>query len=746
MKSLVKLFLVTCIALGFVACQDDDKDVDPTIRVTGTTVSIDGLALENIEEVVLDENGVMAKTLTIKASEAVKQDVDVLLEVQAFDPDTVSIDGKPAIKLPSEYYTIKQNAVVIGKGASEAVWTIEFKELAGEIWDRTDSIYIVPIRISSVSQLSKIKSDASTCMYTFDLKARDVVVMQPDVTPRYTQIIDNPSAAGDPYTLSVATKEISQRDVEVTLGVKTMTNAELTEKVKELYGDEAWDRTYAMLSTDCYEISSPANIAKDGQSTDFTVTLKELPTTEMNKADYFVLPVSVSSVSYGAKIDTENEADVYYFVMDIPKKDIVYMGSPEEDAVNHTYIVDTYTSEGGFYNITVPVTVKTTETPNQASTVTIEYVPSEMTNTFNEVLDPAYFTLNGVASTTTTVDFTAGDNTAQEVEVKISIPDTFFDAAMGIYAIPLKVTGTTSENVLAGENNSYYNIILTPPAATGKAYAQTTKGQYLSMDIDASTTPQFQVNKQMTLEGFISVSDNKVGTHNFMFNMAHSGSPRQWTAANTAGVAVVIAPANVNSYKGGATGSLHISMFGNNNWVIVNADAEGKIINPIEANKWYHIAVVVEDDSDTGVKIYVNGKLVGETFVYSKAKGNTTASNSYDNFEYMGPAKRQTGPNIETDFEWVYPQVVGGNTSSNLATTPKRFHEIRVWKTARTQTQIRSTMYDVPAGQKTDLVYYMKFDGGTATNAAGNGMPEPKLTGTPTFGTEAIGLGSPSTF
>lgn len=747
MKSLVKLFLVTCIALGFVACQDDDKDTDNGgIRVTGTTVSMEpipGGLYDNIEEVVLDPTtNRMTKTITIKASEPVAQDVDVWLQVLSFGDGSEIVEGADFTTLPKDYYEVKQNAVTIKAGTTEATWTIDFKKLSDELWDQTETIYALPVYILDVSQLSSIDYTSAIRYFTFDLTPRDVVHLAPDLTERYTQIITKPSAAGETITLNVMTTELSQRNVEVNVAaVTSMKIPELTAKVKELYGDENWPRSYALLPSDCYEITpSTVNIAEGTDSAPVDVLIKELPQNLLDSIDYYVLPVQISGASYGAVVDYENEADTYYVIIDIPKNDFVWVGSNSSEAAERVFIVDSYTSEGGNYKFTVPVSVGTVETPNQSSTVTIESLTADLAGTFYSPLDNAYFTLNSAASTSpTTVDFTMNDHTSQTVNVEVTIPDTFFDADIAVHAIPLKITGTSSATVVANEAASLYTILLMPPTKN-KAYINVTKGQWVTMDIDA-TIASFQPNKTITLEGFISVSDNATTVANQMFNIVHKGASGSQPYGTQNGIAILVS----NAVKNAAAGGLYINMFGSNKWVIANANSEGKVVNPIEKNKWYHIAVVVEDDSETGVKVYVNGVLICETFVYGRNNGKLTSGKNYDDFDFAGELKKPTGPNPE-DFIMIKPQVIGGNTAESQAAKPKKLAEMRVWKTARTQAQIRSTMYDVPAAELGDLVYYVKFDGGTPANAAGNGMGAPIVTGTPTYGTEAIGLGSPSTF
>ena len=114
-----------------------------------------------------------------------------------------------------------------------------------------------------------------------------------------------------------------------------------------------------------------------------------------------------------------------------------------------------------------------------------------------------------------------------------------------------------------------------------------------------------------------------------------------------------------------------ITVRNGNEWL----DVKGKTI--VTANKWTHIAATYDG---TNVSIYVNGALEKST------KGTHTIGSK--------------------------AHVIGRRSSPGGLYFNGRIDEVRIWSTARTQTQIVETMTSIPTGS--DLLVYYNFNVGTA--------------------------------
>jgi signal transduction histidine kinase len=104
----------------------------------------------------------------------------------------------------------------------------------------------------------------------------------------------------------------------------------------------------------------------------------------------------------------------------------------------------------------------------------------------------------------------------------------------------------------------------------------------------------------------------------------------------------------------------------------------------LELNRWFHLAAVT---GPAGVRLYCNGMLVG-TNAYS---GGISAIGTNDNF-------------------------IGRSSSSR--SRPVYFQgqidDVRVWATARSESEIREGMLRAPTGQEPGLVGHWNFDDGSA--------------------------------
>ena len=115
-----------------------------------------------------------------------------------------------------------------------------------------------------------------------------------------------------------------------------------------------------------------------------------------------------------------------------------------------------------------------------------------------------------------------------------------------------------------------------------------------------------------------------------------------------------------------------------------------KVKNLLLLNQWLHIAAV---SGKNGMKLYLNGALVGE----NDYTGSFSAINNGD-LNYFGRSQWS----MNDDFKG-------------------QLDEIRVWKTARTQKQIRDSMFKRLMGNENGLLGLWGFDSGDAADSSKNG-------------------------
>ncbi|MCB2003664.1 MAG: LamG domain-containing protein, partial [Rhodoferax sp.] len=130
-------------------------------------------------------------------------------------------------------------------------------------------------------------------------------------------------------------------------------------------------------------------------------------------------------------------------------------------------------------------------------------------------------------------------------------------------------------------------------------------------------------------------------------------------------------------------GYLHLSSGNNANHTISTAAGS------ISTNRWYHVAAVLDRDSDTGqMKIYIDG--------VEAASGalNTTAASTNDNPLFIGRSPEGN------------PNFLG------------QVDDIRLWNTVRSAQQIADHKDQPLAGNEDGLVLYLKADDGTGTTLA----------------------------
>jgi hypothetical protein len=109
---------------------------------------------------------------------------------------------------------------------------------------------------------------------------------------------------------------------------------------------------------------------------------------------------------------------------------------------------------------------------------------------------------------------------------------------------------------------------------------------------------------------------------------------------------------------------------------------------------WYHLAGVVDRNSDTAT-LYVNGAAV--------ASGSLSAISSVSS----GIAMRIG--------------IWSNNNNNNNDPWKGDIDEVRIWNTARSQTEVQDNMYTRLAGSESNLVAYYSFEDGAAADISGNG-------------------------
>ncbi len=112
------------------------------------------------------------------------------------------------------------------------------------------------------------------------------------------------------------------------------------------------------------------------------------------------------------------------------------------------------------------------------------------------------------------------------------------------------------------------------------------------------------------------------------------------------------------------------------------------VYSDFETGQWYHTALV---SGPGGMKFYLNGVLVG-----ADAYGGSFAAIQHDDYFYLG----RSGWSENSDFHG-------------------QLDEVRVWSVARTQAQIRASIYTAPDLGEPGLTAWWNFDDGTARDAVG---------------------------
>ncbi|MEM7385858.1 MAG: two-component regulator propeller domain-containing protein, partial [Verrucomicrobiota bacterium] len=114
-----------------------------------------------------------------------------------------------------------------------------------------------------------------------------------------------------------------------------------------------------------------------------------------------------------------------------------------------------------------------------------------------------------------------------------------------------------------------------------------------------------------------------------------------------------------------------------------------KIPGFLRSNRWIHLSAV---SGTTGMKLYVDGILVQRR-------------------DYGGSFAEVAMPG---------PNYLGRSPWEQNAYFDGQIDELRLWKTARTQSEIRGSMHDRLTGKESGLVGLWNFDNGTVTDATGN--------------------------
>jgi len=115
-----------------------------------------------------------------------------------------------------------------------------------------------------------------------------------------------------------------------------------------------------------------------------------------------------------------------------------------------------------------------------------------------------------------------------------------------------------------------------------------------------------------------------------------------------------------------------------------------RVYDTLQLDHWFHIAAV---SGKGGMKLYINGDLAGE----NDFTGSFSAVENGD-YGYFGRS------------QWV------GNADFH-----GQLDEVRVWRTQRTQKQIKEYMYKSLAGEDPDMVGLWNFDQGDARDSSPNG-------------------------
>lgn len=176
---------------------------------------------------------------------------------------------------------------------------------------------------------------------------------------------------------------------------------------------------------------------------------------------------------------------------------------------------------------------------------------------------------------------------------------------------------------------------------------------------DRVVIPHFERPKTMTIEAWISISDNTSSIYDENYKMivgwAGNGNSAEFFIAD-----------NVLAY----------CEYDGSTFPCVSSEA-------LDVGKWYHVVLVRNDDLENNVKIYINGKLASQA----------TAANSYTT----------TNTLMIGAYGWN-----GGGRYFNGS-----IDEVRIWNLERSYKQLNENLNKTLVGDEQGLLAYYNFDNGT---------------------------------
>jgi len=158
-------------------------------------------------------------------------------------------------------------------------------------------------------------------------------------------------------------------------------------------------------------------------------------------------------------------------------------------------------------------------------------------------------------------------------------------------------------------------------------------------------------------------------------------------------------------------------------WALYEKIPNG-ITSYIICKGWYGLAMAFTPTNklSAGVPGYTGGKIIESSTKISSNEWHHVA------FTFDGSTRRlYIDGNLDTtsaiDHTVVLSSsnlVVGGNSSEKGDFLKGKLDEVRIWKRARSETEIRETINHMPTGTQQDLVAYWNFDDGTAGDISGS--------------------------